>query len=210
MILSLFSLSLSLSLSLSQFRYSSIRDKFLLLLGVICAILSGTAFPIVMLIFGQLTDAFIDQAVSMLTADSDGIDTTAACINAIYPNLTFDTIESALPVNISDGSVSCDARLIIGNVGTTFGDIIEACYGQGRECLDNDAFIRIIETQCYIYTAIAVGVMFLAYFQVQTFQLTAARQTHQIRLRYYRAILRQDIGWFDANPSGSLSSRLSE
>ena len=146
----------------------------------------------------------------MLTADSDSLDTTAACINAIYPNLTLDLIKSALPVNISTGSVSCDAHLIIGDVSTTFGDIIETCYGEGRECLDNNAFIRIIETQCYIYSAIAVGVLFLAYFQVQTFQLTAARQTHQIRLHYYRAILRQDIGWFDANPSGSLSSRLSE
>ena len=29
-------------------------------------------------------------------------------------------------------------------------------------------------------------------------------------LYYYRAILRQDIGWFDGNPSGELASRLSK
>ena len=42
------------------------------------------------------------------------------------------------------------------------------------------------------------------------YQTACERQLYKIRLNYYRAILRQDIGWFDGNPSGELASRLSE
>ena len=42
------------------------------------------------------------------------------------------------------------------------------------------------------------------------YQLAAERQVYKIRLLFYQAILRQNIGWFDSNPSGELSSRLTE
>ncbi len=77
------------------------------------------------------------------------------------------------------------------------------------ECLIGDDFIRDINTTVFIFVAIAATVMIAGIVQVATFQWSSERQVHKIRLRYYRAIMRQDIAWFDANPTGELVSRLS-
>ena len=37
---------------------------------------------------------------------------------------------------------------------------------------------------------------------------SAARQTNQIRIQYFRAILRQDVGYFDTHSAGELNTRL--
>jgi len=39
--------------------------------------------------------------------------------------------------------------------------------------------------------------------------ITAERQSHAIRMEYFRAIMRQEIGWFDEMSSGELTTRLS-
>ena len=60
----------------------------------------------------------------------------------------------------------------------------------------------------YIYLAIAN--LIVAYGQMALWSLTAARQTKQIRLAFFRSVLKQDIGWFDTTDPGELNSRLSE
>ena len=162
-----------------------------------------------MLIFGQLTDSFINQAVSAEFVRNNTI--AASCIGQIY-NLsdTLENIERAASVNITTGGVNCDARFDFGTVSTSLEDLVPDCFGRGRRCIGNSRFTDGIATQCYIYVAIAVGVFLFSGLQSLLFQSVAERQIHLIRQKFYRAILRQDIGWFDANPSGELSSRLSE
>jgi len=41
------------------------------------------------------------------------------------------------------------------------------------------------------------------------FQLTAQRQVTKIRDAYLRAMMRQEIGWFDKHGTGELISRIS-
>lgn len=161
-----------------------------------------------MLIFGQLTDTFIDQAVSM---DIVRPDSTGIIISCLYgdQNNTLD-IEQALDINITTGRVDCDAQFNFENTSTTLEDIISTCFGDGRVCLGNSAFIDVIAIQCYIFTGIALAILILASIQSLCYEYVAARQIHFIRQNFYRSVLRQDIGWFDANPSGELSSRLSE
>uniref|UniRef100_A0A914S8Y8 ABC transmembrane type-1 domain-containing protein n=1 Tax=Parascaris equorum TaxID=6256 RepID=A0A914S8Y8_PAREQ len=36
------------------------------------------------------------------------------------------------------------------------------------------------------------------------------RQIHHIRKRYFAAILRQNMAWFDVNESGDLTTKMSE
>lgn len=62
----------------------------------------------------------------------------------------------------------------------------------------------------YLFLLIGVIVFLLGMIQVSLIQLACERQVHKIRLAYYKAVLRQDVGWFDLNPSGELSSRLNE
>ena len=183
----------------TQFSFSSGIDKILLSIGIVCAILHGTAFPIVMLIFGDLTDAFIDHAVTGTAVGN--IDTI------LEETFNLSNISEPFAGNVT---VDCDTVFNFNNVSLALDDIIPLIYGKGRVCLDDDAFVDFIEIQCYIYIGIAVGIFILSGLQSLFFQLVATRQIRLIRQNFYRAILRQNIGWFDANPSGELSSRLSE
>ncbi len=40
--------------------------------------------------------------------------------------------------------------------------------------------------------------------------ISGQRQARRIRLAYFRSVLSQEIGWFDTQASGSLSTRLAE
>uniref|UniRef100_A0A8B9NZN4 Multidrug resistance protein 1 n=1 Tax=Apteryx owenii TaxID=8824 RepID=A0A8B9NZN4_APTOW len=45
-----------------QFRYSSWTDKLLMIVGTLLAIAHGTSLPVVMIIFGDMTDSFVTSA----------------------------------------------------------------------------------------------------------------------------------------------------
>jgi ABC transporter transmembrane region len=57
---------------------------------------------------------------------------------------------------------------------------------------------------------IGASVLFIAYGQVAFWLMTSHRQTFKIRAALLRAVLRQEIGWFDVHDSGGISTRLSE
>ncbi|CAI8010328.1 ATP-dependent translocase ABCB1 [Geodia barretti] len=189
------------------FRFSTILDRILLFIGVICAMIHGSAFPVVMLIFGQLTDNFIDQAITLELVQNN-TDIVSGCLQLVHGlDATAATMSASA---ITTGRVDCDAPIAIINGSTSLDEIIPDCFGDGRLCLGNSAFTDLIVIQCLIYVGIATAILVVSGLQSLLFQYVAERQIHQIRRRFYRAILRQDIGWFDANPSGELSSRLSD
>ena len=176
-----------------------------------------------MLVFGDITNAFVDHDLSMSLANEDTV-----IISGIVDPLAFSD-------NITGGRVSCDAACTYSTfVGTitcespflnttvspstslnasivfTLQSLLEDLVNSRTQCLDDDEFISEIDQLVYIFLGIAGGAFVVGYIHVLMFQLAAERQIHRIRLKYYRSILRQDIGWFDVNSSGELSSRLSE
>lgn len=168
-----------------------------MLFGTLAAALHGAAFPALMLIFGDLTSAFINQASTQaFTRFTGGI---VNCSASGFQNFT-------LPPNFT--MIPLCPLLITPN--TTYTELLQGCISNQTQCLTDDDFIQIINTQVYIFLGIAAGVFILATVQIALYQLAAERQVHKIRLLFYRAIVRQNIGWFDANPSGELSSRLFE
>ncbi|KFP39961.1 Multidrug resistance protein 1, partial [Chlamydotis macqueenii] len=60
----------------------------------------------------------------------------------------------------------------------------------------------------YYYSAIAAGVLLAAYIQTSFWTLAAGRQIKKIREKFFHAIMRQEIGWFDVNDAGELTTRL--
>uniref|UniRef100_A0A8C0C3J2 ATP binding cassette subfamily B member 1 n=1 Tax=Buteo japonicus TaxID=224669 RepID=A0A8C0C3J2_9AVES len=60
----------------------------------------------------------------------------------------------------------------------------------------------------YYYSAIAAGVLLAAYIQTSFWTLAAGRQIKKIREKFFHAIMRQEIGWFDVNDVGELNTRL--
>jgi len=61
-----------------------------------------------------------------------------------------------------------------------------------------------------IYVIIGACMFVCSFLQAGFWSMTSIRQIHQIRMKFFEAILRQDIGWFDIEESGSLTTRLSE
>ncbi|XP_076187711.1 ATP-dependent translocase ABCB1-like isoform X3 [Aptenodytes patagonicus] len=60
----------------------------------------------------------------------------------------------------------------------------------------------------YYYSAIGAGVLLAAYIQTSFWTLAAGRQIKKIREKFFHAIMRQEIGWFDVNDVGELNTRL--
>uniref|UniRef100_A0A8C3GPQ2 Phosphatidylcholine translocator ABCB4 n=1 Tax=Cairina moschata TaxID=8855 RepID=A0A8C3GPQ2_CAIMO len=133
------------------FRYSSCTDKLLMIFGTLMAIAHGTSLPIVMIIFGDMTDSFVTS----------------------------------------------------GNTGSI---------GNDSEVTPPPEFLSKLEEDmtryAYYYSAIAAGVLVAAYIQTSFWTLAAGRQIKKIREKFFHAIMRQEIGWFDVNDVGELNTRL--
>ena len=57
-----------------------------------------------------------------------------------------------------------------------------------------------------IMVYIGIGLFVLSFFQVFCWMLAGQRQVARIRLRFFEAVLRQDIEWHDEHPSGELTT----
>jgi len=76
--------------------------------------------------------------------------------------------------------------------------------------LDYDLAQSWTEWLAAAFGLLAVCDIVAQYFQTYLFEIIGERMTRRIRTDYFRALLRQDIGWFDdpANALGVLTSRL--
>ena len=70
--------------------------------------------------------------------------------------------------------------------------------------------IGFSQTHLFVISVIACGVLVLGYGQVAFWALAAERQTYRIRLRFFKNIMRQEIGWFDTHEIGELNTRMTE
>ncbi|BFZ01115.1 hypothetical protein BsWGS_04154 [Bradybaena similaris] len=107
----------------------------------------------------------------------------------------------------------------------TFGDVIDVFLGhlpptQNESSLNhtNGSFTpphqaSLDDTMMpYIYTFIGLGVgsFICSFIAVSCWQLAAERQVNTIRKKFFYAVMRQEIGWFDLHEAGEISSRFSE
>ena len=53
-----------------------------------------------------------------------------------------------------------------------------------------------------------LGLFVSAFIQVTCFLIASENLMHRMRKEFFKAILRQDIAWYDANHSGTLTSKL--
>ena len=67
-----------------------------------------------------------------------------------------------------------------------------------------------VNTHAMYFILIAGVSMIGSCIEVFCWSLAAVRQTHRIRSQFFSSILKQHIGWFDANQAGQMTSRLAE
>ncbi len=228
-----------------------------MLIGILAAVAMGTALPLAMLLFGDVTNTFINYQVLIVTITHNSYYCCYCCLqvsrstvellsnnnivldsfndsNTIYFTSIPETFNCSQlqPIvqyyytTIEYYDIDCltndqfymeamndtiQLELVINDINCTiFQDIFTDLYGNIAECLDKDRFIDVIDSQIIYFIIIAFGAFFLGFVMLSTFHLASERQVYKMRLAYYKAVLRQDIAWFDLNPTGELSSRLSE
>ena len=157
-----------------------------MLIGMVAAMAHGAALPLLLLFFGDLTNVFFSQSATVELGEA---------IRA--------------EMNGTELNINCTANYtLMGSTGTIT-EFIQLNLPQAM-CLLGNEFLEAINLQTYTFLGIGASVFVLAYIQISFFQTAAERQVYKIRLKYYHAVLRQNIAWFDANPTGEISTRLSE
>ncbi|RXM28403.1 Multidrug resistance protein 1 [Acipenser ruthenus] len=62
----------------------------------------------------------------------------------------------------------------------------------------------------YYYSGLGAAVLLAAYIQISFWTLAAGRQIKRLRKKFFHAVVRQEIGWFDVNEIGELNTRLTD
>ena len=174
-------------------------------LGAVTGICHGAALPAFVEVFGDFLNIFIRQDVTYSEAVLGVVNGSIDCTRADPFNMDLINTTQNLTFSANGITVVCPFMF---TMASTVSTLVSECVR--LECLDNEQFIQEVNIFVYAFIGIAVGVFTLAYFEISLFQTAAERQVKKIRLAFYRAIMRQEIGWFDANPSGELVSRISE
>ncbi|XP_054241150.1 ATP-dependent translocase ABCB1 isoform X2 [Indicator indicator] len=101
-----------------------------------------------------------------------------------------------------------------------FGDMTDSFVGTGNASVTEDTIPPNVTEEilnkleedmtryAYYYCGIAAGVLLAAYIQTSFWTLAAGRQIKKIREKFFHAIMKQEIGWFDVNDVGELNTRL--
>uniref|UniRef100_A0A914WVT4 ABC-type xenobiotic transporter n=1 Tax=Plectus sambesii TaxID=2011161 RepID=A0A914WVT4_9BILA len=168
------------------FRYATGWDAVLLLIGTIVAVITGAGFPMFSILMGNLSDSFIK-----ITMIKDGYN--ASAIAPIMSTTAASTVASSA-MNGSDSGICNDT--------TAAGRHLDM--GNYSEDKFSDEVIKY----CIYYTLLGAAVFIAATIQVCCYLVACENQINKIRRKFFRAILHQDIAWFDKNQSGTLTTKL--
>lgn len=152
------------------YRYANAMDKLYLLLGSIGAVVHGVSMPVLFIIFGDITDVFVDSAKY------------EAC------NYNFNLCKA---MNMTPQSWTQQ----------DFDDDVAA---------SADNFEQQVTIQCIWFAGLAVVAWVFGWMQVTFWVLQASRQRKVIRSEFFKSILRQNIGFYDINQTGELTTRLAD
>ena len=172
-----------------------------MLMGTIAGIVHGAALPVFLVIFGNSFNDFIYQKVTYnLEFLKNGSDLECGvAVNSIFFNETVSEATNKDP----------DCPYVI-TATSTLSTIIDVCYQSTSQCLNNDKFIHDINIMVIKTLLFGAAIFVFGTIQVTLFQAACERQVKKIRLAFYKAILSQEIGFFDVNSTGELSSSISE
>ncbi|KAK6732942.1 hypothetical protein RB195_016988 [Necator americanus] len=75
--------------------------------------------------------------------------------------------------------------------------------------LDIDQFTRDVLYYCSLYFYLGIILLLLGYFSNAALFTLCERRVHCIRGKYLRAVMRQDMEWFDTQHAGALTTKMS-
>ncbi|XP_051908244.1 bile salt export pump-like isoform X2 [Hippocampus zosterae] len=174
------------------FRFATCNEVLMMVVGSICAVLHGSAQPLMLLVFGLLTDTFIEYDIEL----NELSDERKECVNNTiqwtknYTN-TFAGLNQShwSSINYSEWETFAPLR--------------------SRPCGILDIEYEMTKFAFY-YVGIGAAVFILGYFQISLWVNAAAKQIQLIRKVYFSKVMRMEIGWFDCTSVGELNTRMSD
>ncbi|XP_030604722.1 bile salt export pump-like isoform X2 [Archocentrus centrarchus] len=176
------------------FRFATCKDVLMMVVGAVCAVLHGSAQPLMLLVFGLLTDTFIEYDIELKELSDD----RKECVNNTIQwkkNYT-EAYDLTAPLNESG----------LGLINSTLEMLVPL---KGKSCglLDIEYEMTLF---AFYYVGIGAAVFVLGYLQISLWVIAAARQIQLIRKTYFSKVMRMEIGWFDCTSVGELNTRMSD
>ncbi|XP_034720284.1 bile salt export pump [Etheostoma cragini] len=177
------------------FRFATCKDVLMMVVGSVCAVLHGSAQPLMLLVFGLLTDTFIEYDIELNELRDD----RKECVNNTiqwkknYP----EGIGQMTPLNQSGWSL----------MNNSTWEMFTPLAGRPCGVLDIEYEMTLF---AFYYVGIGAAVFLLGYFQISLWVTAAARQIQLIRKLYFSRVMRMEIGWFDCTSVGELNTRMSD
>ncbi|XP_038151853.1 bile salt export pump [Cyprinodon tularosa] len=176
------------------FRFSTCKDVVMMVVGSLCAVLHGSAQPLMLLVFGMLTDTFIEYDIELTELNDD----RKECVNnTIQWKRNYSAAaDLSLPLNLSD----------LGLINSTL-EMFTPLGNMSCGLLDIEHEMTMF---AFYYVGIGLSVFILGYVQISLWVTAAARQIQLIRKMYFSKVMRMEIGWFDCTSVGELNTRMSD
>ena len=171
----------------------------MILVGIVMAVLSGLALPGHIILFGRVINQFIFHSIAL-----SGDNSLTLIANNYTSNEGITCNVSVLRDFFADMMSQPADLLCEPEDGGIFSDVIEYA------CDPNSQLESEIHMFSLYYVGLGVAVLVSTFLANIFFNISAYRQTRQIRLAYYHSVLHQEIGWFDVNGVNKLSSRLTK
>lgn len=162
------------------FSYGEFKEKCLITSGIIFAAIQGACFPILSIIFGQMTDSFIIESTHGFSPSPS---------NNVNGGDVYQTITSSSTTPAASESGS---------------DFI----ANGH--ISREQFDHLMTTFSFGYLAISLVVFCSAFLHTWCWETVAERQLFKLREIFFLQVLRQDISWYDQNENGELTVKLSD
>ena len=159
-----------------------------MIIGTVAAVVHGAALPTFIWQFGKANKVFANEYISRDIARSLNLSTSPVeCGVLTQTCLLPENIDtSQCYILINDSRVECTSKSdLLEELDKPDGPILFFCW-------------------------LGLTVLVTGWLHVSLFQVACERQVNVIRKRFFRAILSQDISWFDANGTGELNSRMNE
>ncbi|ORX41563.1 P-loop containing nucleoside triphosphate hydrolase protein [Piromyces finnis] len=190
------------------FKYSSIREKFLLLLGVIFSILQGLSLPLMYYFMGDLMNVFFSLIVNISVKSTSGIQDDNILEEFInIGNLSNSTIQYAKFEEFNKKYPEIDTITIGQKLGSSQHSNTSTFSGNYRfmpiEDINHELYKYLI-----IYLGIGLASFIASFIFYSCFSITSTRQVSRIRSLVFQSLMKQDIFWYEKTSPGELTSRM--
>ncbi|TMS37558.1 hypothetical protein L596_004463 [Steinernema carpocapsae] len=98
--------------------------------------------------------------------------------------------------------------VIFGDISQSFLYITMKLDNSSSTTYTMEDFSSEVTTNCLKYVYLGIAIFIAATTQVMCFLVAGENMIHRMRIAFLRAVLRQDIPWYDKNNSGTLTTKL--